>query len=59
MTCQYPSCDIEAHETCEHCGKRFCSDHGTKGHDIITPGYADGYHPAECWDCGGFSVDAE
>jgi len=55
--CDHPACIYEGEYGCECCDNHFCSDHGSKGGDHETPGYAAVAYPAQCWACGGFNVD--
>ena len=58
-TCDYPDCGERRISACEICDAWFCSDHGSRGGDRETPGYAAVAEPAVCWKHGGYNADAE
>jgi len=66
QTCQRPHCTEPAVSECECCqigpGKqphlrRFCDDHGSRGHDTDNgDGTATYAVASQCWACGGFDA---
>lgn len=57
--CKHAKCECEAVSSCECCDTRFCEEHGSRGREVETAGYASYSAPAVCWKCGGYNADEE
>lgn len=56
--CERPNCANAAQYQCDHCNRRFCSDHGSRGGDRDGDEYSLTVAiPSSCWHCGGFDGD--